>query len=108
MDSFEKKMREDLALISAVGLHINSLTDEFYVNLQFAGHVNELSVGICPLPHRRSGDEGPWRVFYMSTYLDECRQNDLYRKNCTVDQMLYVLRQIRQSLIEGRIGEIAA
>ncbi|WP_163370964.1 hypothetical protein [Endozoicomonas acroporae] len=112
MNNFDQKTRDQVALISALVLHINSLTDELYLNLQFSGHVNELSVGFIPLPYQSGpftvGDQKFWHAFYMSTYLDASWQEEPAKRQCTLDQMLYVLHQIKQALTEDHSKEKAA
>lgn len=106
MNAFERKMAEQLALISTLVFDINRLSTEFVAVLGFEGKTKSLIVRLNEIPFKPFPKMlGNLRVYYiltLETYLDELCQELPFNGCCTTEQIIYQLHQIRQALIEGR------
>lgn len=106
MNAFERKMAEQIALVSTLVFDINRLSTEFVAEMEFNGRTRTLIVRLNETPVKPFPKIlGNMRVYYilrLETYLDELCQELPFNGCCTTDQIIHQLHQIRQALIEGR------
>ncbi len=106
MNAFQRKMAEQMALISTLVMDINNRADSLDIRMGFSGHVNKLDIDFNHLRNRKSklkaGNKEFWSTFSLSSYIEKEQQELPYKDCCTLEQMTHVLQQIRQALIKGR------
>lgn len=109
MKGFQKKVAEQMALISTLVVDINNRADVFDIRMGFSGNVNRLDIDFNHLRYRqrkfKAGNKEFWSTFSLSSYIEKEQQELPYKDCCTLEQMTYVLQQISQALIEGRSHE---
>lgn len=98
MNAFEKKMAEQLALMTTLVMTINSQQTEFFAGLDYSGHINKTSIRFI----EKVGVHKFSNFFLMETYLEERYQQRPPRDYCTIEQMIHTLNQVIKSLTEGR------
>ncbi|WP_067517907.1 hypothetical protein [Endozoicomonas ascidiicola] len=109
MNAFERKMVEQLSLISTLAFAINQLSSEFYVEFHYHGQTKRLVVWFNESPRRTYPKiVGKHRVYYamrLESYLEAQHQEEPFPDCCTNEQIIHVLHQIRQAEIQGRTDE---
>lgn len=109
MNAFERKMAEQVAMMTTLVMAINSLSDEFFLNINYNGNVKKISIDVRENEFRNwpkilNGCEY-WELFCMSAYLTEHYQKYPTGKYSSNQQIIHALQQIHQGLIEGRTHE---
>ncbi len=106
MNAFQRKVAEQMALISTLVVDINNRADDLDIRMNFSGHVNKLDIDFNHLRNQegkfKAGNKEFWNTFSLDAYIEEEQQEFPYKSCCTLEQITHVLHQIRQALIEGR------
>lgn len=109
MKAFERKMSEQVALVTTLVMDINGISNDVQLDVEYTARFKRLTVRINnPDQKVISKDIGDIRVFYImhiETFLSPRDQECPFQDCCTIEQMVDVLHQILQALIEGRSHE---
>ena len=111
MSAFEQKMSEQMLLICTLIMDINKRSKSHYIHLQldYLGMINRIVVYFIKHPKQPYPKMAGYRRIYcdmkMESYLSAIYQDDPFPDCCTTDQIIHVLRQVRQAEIQGRTDE---
>lgn len=112
MKRFEQEMAEKAGVVTMKALEINALTTEFRIDVHYVASINVLELRVHNnKQHVICRHLGKHRVYYilsLNTILTREDQEHPYHKDCTLDQMISVLHQIKQALTEDHSKEKAA